>query len=173
VQLPKEASSKIKIRVLALQTLPNKYNAEKPNTLNLLHPVIFINFDYYFMKIIALLSLIIFALLQTANAQIGEVKIDGSYAKIYNDQARYTGKSIYLGSNKTMEGYNGKHIVIKDGSYAKIYNDQAVYTGKSIYLGSDKYIKNVSAAAILIKDGSYVKYYDFEGRYTGKSTYDK
>lgn len=107
------------------------------------------------------------------NAQIGEVKVDGVWAKIYDENARYTGKSISVGGSKTLEGYNSRFIVVKDGMWAKIYNDQGQYTGKSISLGNDKYIKNVSGAAILVKDGAWVKYYDFDGRYTGKSTPDR
>jgi hypothetical protein len=106
-------------------------------------------------------------------AQIGEVKADGYWAKIYDENARYTGKSIALGSNKSLEGYNSRYVVIKDGYWAKIYDENARYTGKSIALGGDKYIKNVSGSAILVKDGYWVKYYDFDGRYTGKSTPDK
>ncbi len=107
------------------------------------------------------------------NAQIAEVKKEGSYAKIYNDQGRYSGNSIYLGSSYTLEGYNSSFIVVKEGSYAKIYNAYGRYTGNSIYLGSSYYIKNVTGSAILVKEGSYVKYYNFEGRYTGNSTYDR
>ena len=119
-----------------------------------------------------LLMATMFLMIGVANAQIGEVKIDGSYAKIYNEQGSYSGNSIYIGSDKSVEGYNSRNIVVKDGSYAKIYDSKGSYTGNSIYLGSDKYIKNVSGSAILVKDGSYVKYYDFKGSYTGNSTYD-
>ena len=110
------------------------------------------------------------ALTFSLRAQIAEVKVDGSYAKIYNDKGQYTGNSVYLGSN-TLEGYNSNYIVVNDGSYAKLYNDKGNYTGNSIYLGSNT-IKHISQSAILVKDGSYVKYYDFNGRYTGNSTYE-
>ena len=103
-------------------------------------------------------------------AQIAEVKVTGSYAKIYNDKGQYTGNSIYVGSN-TMEGYNNDYVVLKEGSYARIYDAKGHYTGNSVYVGSNK-IKHVSQSAILIKEGSYVKYYDFKGHYTGNSTYE-
>mgnify|MGYP003348350902 FL=1 len=103
-------------------------------------------------------------------AQIAEVKVMGSYAKIYNDKGQYTGNSIYVGSN-TMEGYNNDYVVLKEGSYARIYDAKGHYTGNSVYVGSNK-IKHVSQSAILIKEGSYVKYYDFKGHYTGNSTYE-
>lgn len=106
------------------------------------------------------------------DAQISEVKIEGSYVKIYNDLGRYTGNSIYLGTQNSLQGYNSNYIVIKEGSYAKIYNELGRYTSNSIYLGTDNYIKNVSGGAILVKEGNYVKYYNFQGRYTGNSTYD-
>jgi len=104
------------------------------------------------------------------NAQIAEVKQEGSYARIYNEQGRYTGKSIRVSSGAEVSGYNSKYIVVTEGSYARIYNDQGRYTGKSIRLSSGSYVKNVSATAILIKEGSYTRYYDFNGRYTGNST---
>ena len=104
------------------------------------------------------------------NAQIAEVKVDGSYAKIYNDKGQYTGSSVYVGNN-TLEGYSSEFIVVKEGSYAKIYDAKGHYTGSSVYVGSNT-IKHVSQSAILIREGSYVKYYDFKGHYTGKSTYD-
>jgi hypothetical protein len=120
-----------------------------------------------------LLILLFFSITYTMSAQIGEVKIDGPWAKIYDENARYTGKSIAVSGGKSLEGYNSRFIVIKDGPWAKIYDDQGRYTGKSISLGGDKYIKNVSGAAILVKDGPWIKYYDFDGRYTGKSTPDR
>ncbi|MBM3921452.1 MAG: hypothetical protein FJ347_09565 [Sphingomonadales bacterium] len=119
------------------------------------------------------LMLLFLGISYAAGAQIAEVKIDGTWAKIYDENARYSGKSISLSGNKSLEGYNNRYIVIKDGTWAKIYDENARYTGKSISLSGDKYIKNVSGSAILIKDGSWVKYYDFDGRYTGKSTPDR
>ncbi len=125
------------------------------------------------MKKKILLMAIMLLTFGAINAQIAEVKEEGSYAKIYNDQGRYSGYSIYIGSSYTLEGYNSSFIVVKEGSYAKIYNSNGRYTGNSIYLGSSYYIKNVTGSAILVKEGSYVKYYNFEGRYTGNSTYDR
>ncbi len=124
---------------------------------------------YLTMKKILILTLLLTSMLK---AQISEVKVEGSYAKIYNDVGRYTGNSIYLGVSNSLQGYNSKYIVIKEGSYVKIYNDIGRYTSNSIYLGTSNYIKNVSGGAILVKEGNYVKYYNFQGRYTGNSTYD-
>lgn len=104
------------------------------------------------------------------NAQIAEVKQEGSYAKIYNDQGSYTGNYIRLISGAEVSGYNSKYIVVTEGSYAKIYDSDGSYTGNYIRLSSDSYVKNVSATAILIKEGSYTKYYDFKGSYTGNYT---
>jgi len=105
-------------------------------------------------------------------AQITEVKKDGNYAKIYDDKGKYTGHSIYLGSNNNISGYNAHYVVITEGNYAKIYLENGNYSGKSIYLGSSNFVKNVSNSAILVKEGHYVKYYDFNGHYTGASTYE-
>jgi hypothetical protein len=109
----------------------------------------------------------------TMNAQIGEVKVDGAYAKIYDENGRYTNRTILLGSNKTLAGYNSQYIVVVDRAYARIYDATGKDLNKSILLGDNKYIKHVSGSAILVKDGNYVKYYDFNGRYTNKSTLDK
>ncbi len=105
-------------------------------------------------------------------AQIAEVKTEGSYARIYNDKGAYSGYSVYLGSDKTLAGYNGQFLVIKEKPYARIYNAKGTYTGNSIYLGSANYIKNVSTTVILIKEGNQIRYYDYQGHYTGTSTYE-
>lgn len=107
-----------------------------------------------------------------AFAQIGEVKTEGSFAKIYNENGKYSGHKIYLGSTNSVAGYNSRYVVIKEGNYAKIYNDKGRFTGKKIYLASTGVVKNVTNSAILIKEGAYVKYYNFEGRFTGNKTYE-
>lgn len=104
------------------------------------------------------------------NAQIAEVKLDGNYAKIYNEKGQFTGNSVYIGNN-SLEGYNNEYIVIKDGNYAKIYDSKGHFTGHSAYIGNNT-IKHVSQSVILVKEGNYVKYYDFKGRFTGNSTYE-
>lgn len=109
----------------------------------------------------------------TLHAQIGEVKVDGPYAKIYDESGRYTNRTIHLGNNKTLAGYNSQYIVVVDRAYAKIYDATGKDLNRSILLGDNKYIKHVSGSAILVKDGNYVKYYDFDGRYTNKSTLDR
>ncbi len=119
-----------------------------------------------------LLFVITLLILGDANAQITEVKISGGYAKIYNDKGSYSGKSIWLGKKKAVEGYNSSFVVVRDDGYAKIYDYKGSYTGKSIWLGKNKIVRNVSAQYILVKDGNYVKYYDFKGEYSGKSTYE-
>ena len=134
----------------------------------------FLIFEYIFytMKSFFLAFCIVFFVAHSSTAQIAEIKVEGSYAKIYNDKGNYTGNSIYLGNSCSMEGYSSEYAVVKEGSYAKIYDAKASYTGHSIYLGSDSYIKHVSQSAILVKEGSYVKYYNFKGEYTGNSTYE-
>lgn len=107
------------------------------------------------------------------NAQIGEVKVDGAYAKIYDENGRYTNRVVHLGSTKTLAGYNSQYIVVVDRTYARIFDATGKDLNKSILLGDNKYIKHVSGSAILVKEGNYVKYYDFDGRYTNKSTLDR
>ena len=106
------------------------------------------------------------------NAQIGEIKIKGSTAYIYNDQGRYSGHSISLSGGREIVGNNSNYAVVKDGSTAYIYNDEGRYSGHSISLRSGRTIKNVTGSNILIKDGNTVYYYDFKGKYTGNSTRD-
>ncbi|MEK0421724.1 MAG: hypothetical protein RLZZ161_1575 [Bacteroidota bacterium] len=120
-----------------------------------------------------LLILFFLSITYTMSAQIGEVKVDGAYAKIYDENGRYTNRVVHLGSTKTLAGYNSQYIVIVDRTYAKIYDATGKDLNKSILLGDNKYIKHVSGSAILVKDGNYVKYYDFDGRYTNKSTLDR
>ena len=107
-----------------------------------------------------------------ANAQIGEIKIDGSTAYIYNDQGSYSGSSISVGGGREIVGYNSRYAVVKDGSTAYIYDSKGSYSGSSISLGGGRTIKNVTGSNILVKDGSTVYYYDFKGSYTGNSTHD-
>ena len=73
-----------------------------------------------------------------SKAQIAEVKVEGSYAKIYNDKGQYTGNSVYIGNN-ALEGYSNEYLVIKEGSYAKIYDAKGHYTGNSIYIGKNSF----------------------------------
>ena len=120
-----------------------------------------------------LLTLLFTCITYTMSAQIGEVKIDGPYAKIYDENGRYTNRVVHLGSTKILAGYNSQYIVVVDRAYAKIYDATGKDLNKSFLLGDNKYIKHVSGSAILVKDGNYVKYYDFDGRYTNKSTLDR
>ena len=64
-------------------------------------------------------------------AQIGEVKADGYWAKIYDENARYTGKSIALGGDKYIKNVSGSAILVKDGYWVKYYDFDGRYTGKS------------------------------------------
>ncbi|MFN4914172.1 MAG: hypothetical protein ACK5FT_02530 [Sphingomonadales bacterium] len=124
------------------------------------------------MKKLFLLSFFLIAA-YAMHAQIGEVKVDGAYAKIYDENGRYTNRVVHLGSTKTLAGYNSQYIVVVDRAYAKIYDATGKDLNKSILLGDNKYIKHISGSAILVKDGNYVKYYDFDGRYTNKATLDR
>ena len=103
------------------------------------------------------------------NAQIGDVKVDGSSAKIYDDKGNYSYKSISLCSKCELSGFNSNYVVITDGSNAKIYDSKGNYTYKSISLCSNCSVKNVTPSGILIKDGNTTKIYDFKGNYTYKS----
>lgn len=101
-------------------------------------------------------------------SQIGNIRVDGSYLKIYNDKGSYI-TSFYIGQSQ-LEGYNNDYIIIHDGQYIKIYNNKGSYQS-SFYIGKSS-IKHVNGSSILIKDGHYVKYYDFKGNYTGYCTYE-
>lgn len=103
------------------------------------------------------------------NSQIGDVKIDGSSAKIYDDKGNYSYMSIGLCSNCELSGFNSDYVVITDGRTAKIYDSKGNYTYNSIGLCSDCSVKNVTTSGILIKDGGTTKIYDFKGNYTYKS----
>jgi len=56
---------------------------------------------------------------------------DGTWAKIYDENARYTGKSISLSGDKYIKNVSGSAILIKDGSWVKYYDFDGRYTGKS------------------------------------------
>ena len=105
-----------------------------------------------------------------AQAQIGEVKIVGNQAKIYDEDAKFTYHSISMSSNAELADYNSKYIVIVDGNQAKIYDSKGSFTYKSINLCNNCTIRKVTNTAILVKEGNMVKYYDFEGKYTYKYT---
>lgn len=119
-----------------------------------------------------LLVAIMMLIYGAVNAQIGEIKNQGSTAYIYNEQASYSGYSISLSGGREILGYNSKYAVVQDGSVAYIYDSKGSYTGYSISLSSGRRIKNVTVSNILVKDGSTVYYYDFKGSYTGNSTSD-
>jgi hypothetical protein len=107
----------------------------------------------------------------TINAQIGEVKVDGTNVKIYDDNGNDTGKRLTLCGGCELSGYNSRYIVITDGTNVKIYEGDTD-TGKRITLNNNGYIKKVTSSAILVKEGNTVKYYDFRGDDTGKRTDD-
>jgi hypothetical protein len=119
-----------------------------------------------------LLSFMLPFLCLAANAQIGEVKIDGSSAKIYDERGSYSGIFIGLSSGARVSGYNSKFVVITDGSQARIYDSRGTYTGGYVSLSAGCYVKNVTANAILVKEGSITRYYDFRGNYAGTYTND-
>ena len=107
-----------------------------------------------------------------AYAQIGEVKTDGCFAKIYNENGKFSGSKVFVSNSSSVAGYNSRYVVVNDGIYAKIYNSKGKFTGKKVFLGTYSYIKRVTETAILVKDGLYVKYYNFEGKFTGKKTFE-
>ena len=102
-------------------------------------------------------------LTSTLSAQISDIKIEGSYAKIYDINGR-TGNNIYLG-DKILLGYTTQFILIQEGSYLKIYNERGSYTGNSISIDSNRKYKGFNQLFIIISEGSYTKYYNFSGRY--------
>jgi hypothetical protein len=114
----------------------------------------------------------LFGIIMSTNAQIGEVKVMGNLAKIYDDKARYTNYYVSIPSSGELLGYNANYIVVKDGNLAKIYDAKGHYTNHYVSLCSTCMVKNVTASAILVKEGRLVKYYDFNGRYTNKYTND-
>jgi hypothetical protein len=119
-----------------------------------------------------LLFFFILAINMSTNAQIGEVKVVGNLAKIYDDKARYTNYYVSIPSRGELLGYNANYIVVKDGNLAKIYDAKGHYTNKYVSLCTSCTVKNVSASAILVKEGRLVKYYDFNGHYTNQYTND-
>ena len=121
------------------------------------------------MKQILLIALIMLTF-GAAKAQIGEVKVKNGYAMIYDEDGKFTQKSISLGKNDELNGYNGKYIVITKNGYAMIYDNTGRFTQKSISLSGDAYVKNVTNSAILIAKNGYTMYYDFDGKFTQKST---
>lgn len=106
------------------------------------------------------------------NAQISEIKEQGSSALIYDNNGRYSGSSIAIGGGRSIVGFNSRYAVVQSGSTAYIYDSKGSYTGASISLSGNRTIKNISGSNILVKDGKTVYYYDFNGRYTGNSTND-
>jgi hypothetical protein len=121
-------------------------------------------------KILLIASLMMIFCL--AYAQIGEVKTEGCFAKIYNENGKFTGNKVFLSNSSSVAGYNSRYVVVKDGIFAKIYNSKGKFTGKKVFLGTFSYIKRVTETSILVKDGLYVKYYNFEGKFTGKKTFE-
>lgn len=107
-----------------------------------------------------------------AEAQIGEVKVIGNQAKIYDEDAKYTYHSISMNSTADLADYNSKYIVIVEGNQAKIFDSKGSFTYKYISLCNNCSIKKVTNTAILVKDGHTVKYYDFEGKFTYRYTSD-
>ena len=107
-----------------------------------------------------------------ATAQIGEVKVSGNQAKIYDGQGRFTHKYVDLNSGYELAGYNSNYIVIRYTDQARIYDASGKYTYKYAPICNSCKIVNVGPTAILIKQGNMTKYYDFEGKYTNKYTYD-
>ena len=104
------------------------------------------------------------------DAQIADVKIEGNRAKVYNENAKFTGYFVNLCAKCELSGYNNKYIVVTNGNRAKIYDSKGRFTGYFVNLHSGAYVKNVTASAILIVEGGRTKFYDFKGRYTGKSS---
>jgi hypothetical protein len=104
-------------------------------------------------------------------SQIGEVKVNGHFGKIYNTKSVYIG-NIYINDPYVLVGYNDKWIVITNAKWIKIYDSRGCYTGFYIYEPTDCQIQ-INNQFILIKEGNRTKYYDFKGSFTGKYTLNK
>ena len=105
-----------------------------------------------------------------ANAQIGEVKIESGYAMIYNEDGKFTQKSIRLDKNDVLNGFNNQYVIITKNGYVYIYDYSGKFTNNSIRLSGSDYVKNVTSTAILIVKGNLTWYYDFKGKFTNKTT---
>ncbi len=105
-----------------------------------------------------------------ANAQIGEVKVIGNQARIYDENGNNNNSYVSMNSGYELLGYNSQYIVMKDGNQAKIFNAKGNFTFKYVSLCSNCKVVNVTPTAILVKDGNMTKYYNFEGNYTYKYT---
>ncbi len=117
-----------------------------------------------------LLIVIMLLIFGATNAQIGEIKVKNGYAMIYDENGKFTQKSINLGKSDVVSGYNSKYIIITKNGHAMIHDQTGRFTQKSISLYGDAYVKMVTNTAILIVKNGYTMYYDFEGKYTQKST---
>jgi hypothetical protein len=99
-----------------------------------------------------------------AKAQIGKVKVKNGYAMIYDEDGKFSQKSIRLDKNDELNGYNSKYIVITSKGCALIYDYTGRYT-QNISLSGNAYVEKVTSSAILIAKKGYIMYYDFDGKH--------
>ena len=104
------------------------------------------------------------------NAQIGEVKVVGNQAKIYDENGNNTNRYVSMNSGYELVGYNSQYVVIRDGNQAKIFDSKGNFTFKYVSLCANCKVVNITQSAILVKDGNMTKYYNFDGNYTNKYT---
>lgn len=118
-----------------------------------------------------LLSFIILYLsLGFVQAQIGEVKVNGNQAQIYDENGRNTNFYVSLNAYAKLADYNSKYIVIEEGNQAKIYDSKGNFTFNYVPLCNKCTVLKVTNVAILVKEYNMIKYYDFQGRFTNKYT---
>ena len=101
---------------------------------------------------------------------IGDIVITGNYARICDDRGRETNDTVYVG-NGTVEGWNGRRVVVRERDYAKLYDETGRETGSPIWLGEGRSIKAVTGSAILVQEGSYARRFNLDGRDTGEMTF--
>jgi len=116
------------------------------------------------MKPICLLATLLLSF-ASVNAQIGEVKKDGTLLRIYDEKGNNTGLYVSLCSSCDLAGYNSDNIVVNEGTIARIYDANGNNTGSYVSLCSGCYVKNVTKSAILVKEGSVIRYYNFSGNF--------
>jgi antitoxin component YwqK of YwqJK toxin-antitoxin module len=104
--------------------------------------------------------------------KIGDVKVNGTTALIYDENGNYTNNVVQLGFKGSLSGFNSNYIVVTDGDYVKIHDINGNYINKGFNLCSGCFVKNVTSSTILVKDAYGTKYYDFNGDYTNKYVND-
>ena len=103
---------------------------------------------------------------QLLTAQIGDVRQDGRTLHIYNDDLKYTYKTVSLCRSCELVGFNSKYIVISEPRIkATIFDHNGKYTQWFINYTRSTYVKNITNTSIIMSDGTTTwakKFSDFE-----------